>query len=185
MILPICSELSISLCAAAASARGKVLKMMGLSLPASSSGQISRLKAEAIAPFLLDRAGAQRRAGDGEPLHHHHAEIDLGQIAALQSNDHGATLDRQRRDIARHIGAADHVKDEIDTALLRRLLHHLDEILGLVIDGAGGAELLAGLALRLAAAVTKISFAPKSLAIWIAVVPIPELPPWISTLSPA
>ena len=30
-----------------------------------------------------------------------------------------------------------------------------------------------------------ITFAPAALAIWIAVVPMPEVEPWISTVSPA
>src|SRR6202521_6241351 len=53
----------------------------------------------------------------------------------------------QRGDFAGQIVATDHVEDYIYTAAAGSFLHHGDEVLGFVIDGAGRAQSFAGRAL--------------------------------------
>ena len=64
-------------------------------------------------------------------------------------------------------------------------LHLLGEILRAVVDRRIGAEVAAGRAPSSALPAVAKTVAPKALASWIAVTPMPEVPPWISTVSPA
>ena len=90
------------------------------------------------------------------------------------------------REIALDIVAADHVEHDIDAAPAGRVLHHLDEILVLVVDAAGGAQRLAGVAFLGGCRRWRRSAGRRTRwASWIAVVPMPLEPPWISTPSPA
>ena len=81
--------------------------------------------------------------------------------------------------------AADHVEDEIGALAAGRLLGLVDEILGLVVDRAI-ARRACGRPRHFSSEPTVVmTRAPKAVASWIAVVPMPEEPPWISTVSPA
>ena len=59
---------------------------------------------------------------------------------------HQPAFDRQRREIARDVVAADDVENQVDAAAAGQLLDDVDEILGAVVDRALGAELFAGAA---------------------------------------
>ena len=95
--------------------------------------------------LVRHRAGAQRRAGVGQPLEHQPPEIDGGARRALEGDLHDAAFDGGGLIIAIDIVAADDVEHEIGAAVAGRLFGHGDEILGLVVDGDVGAELAAGL----------------------------------------
>ena len=135
-ILPIWLLLSIRRCASAASAKGKVLKITGATLPASISGQTFSCSDLAMAPFSATERGPEGGAGEGLAAHHQRAEIDLG-LAALEEGDlHQPALDGEDLQIAVDIAAAHHVEDDIDAFARRRFLDHRDEILAPVIDRA-------------------------------------------------
>ena len=78
--------------------------------------------------------------------------------------------------------AADHVEDQVGAALGR---HHLDEILVAVVDRPLRAEAACRRRISPSDPAVVNTRAPKACASWIAVVPIPDEPPWTRNRSPA
>ncbi len=86
--------------------------------------------------------------------------------------------------VARHIIAADHVEHQIDAALVGDPRHFGDEILGVVIDGMGRAEPASAAAHLSALPAVTMTVMPSAVPSWIAVTPMPLVPPWTSRVSP-
>ena len=102
-----------------------------------------------------------------------------------EEGDHApAARPRPATHVAREIGAADHVEDDVDAALRRSGAHFLGEVLGPVVDRRSAPKRRQAALLPSEPAVAKTR-APKRLASWIAVTPMPEVPPCTSTVSPA
>ena len=118
-----------------------------------------------------------------QALQHDPAEINGGFGRSLEGDLHDAAFDRGGFVIALDVVAADHVEDHVGAFAGGRGLGHGDEVFGLVIDRDIGAELAAASHLSGEPAVV-MTFAPKAFASWIAVVPIPEVPPCTSNVSP-
>ena len=112
------------------------------------------------------------------------AEIDFRLGAAEQRDDADAAVFRQTLDVTLHVTAADHVEDDVGAAPLGEFFHLLDKILVIVIDRQRGPKVAAGLALFVAAGGHDYGL-PRLAAIMMAAVPIPLLPPWTSSVSPA
>jgi hypothetical protein len=98
--------------------------------------------------LLFDRPVAQRRADDLEPLHEHHAEVDLSRPTAHHADLHDATLGGRSAHVARQVRASDHVEHHVHTAPRRCPLRDGDEVLGRVVDHHVGAEAAAPFDLR-------------------------------------
>src|SRR5205823_7605776 len=93
--------------------------------------------------------GAQRGAGVGQPLHHHLGNVD-GDLGSVEGCDlHDTAVDRGGVIIAIDIVAGNHVEDQVGARIVGFRLDHGDEVLGLVVDGAVGAEFQAGVDLVL------------------------------------
>src|ERR1041384_1337347 len=96
--------------------------------------------------LFLDGARAERGAGDGQAALHDGREVDLRGGAFEERNLNEAPFQRQGSEIAREIIPANHVENDVGAASARPFAGDLNEILRAVIDGAFGAELLAGTA---------------------------------------
>ena len=97
--------------------------------------------------LLLDGTRAQRRPGHGQSARHQPGEVELRLRPLHEGDDHQAALDRQAGDVARQVGAADHVQNDVDAPAPRRLVQNGHEVVRAVVDGALGPELDAGRAL--------------------------------------
>ena len=150
-IFPTCALDSISSCARAASASGNVAWITGLMRPASMSGQIFSSRSRATSPLKATGRGRsvppvivrrRRRIWSKEtsPL-----------PPAEQGEDHDAPVVGQRADVALHVVAGHHVEDHVGAPAAGEGLHLGDEVLRPVVDGAIGAQRLAGAALLVAA----------------------------------
>src|SRR6185436_253111 len=118
-----------------------------------------------------------------QPLHHHLGNVD-GDLGSVEGGDlHDPAIDRGGVIVAIDIVAGNHVEDQVGARIVGLRLDHGDKILGLVVDGAVGAEFQAGVDLSCEPTVT-ITLEPNALASWIAMVPMPDEPPWISRVSP-
>ena len=123
---------------------------------------------------------AQSRACDGETLAHNGVEIDLRAHPAHRGNDDQAPLERKRLEIAREIAGGDDIEDHVHAPAVRLLAHHLDEILDCDNRCRERPQAFADTRLLGVPAVANTR-APRAVASWIAVVPIPLVPPWTST----
>ena len=151
-ILPMCWFDSISACALAASAAGEGAVDHGLDRRRSpAAARPWPCSACAIAALNATGPRPQRRAGDRQAPAQHQAGIELALDAALHRDDDQPAVLGQALDLARHVGAGDHVEDHVDALAAGELLRLFGEVLGLVVDGVVGAELQAGLALVVAA----------------------------------
>ena len=164
---------------------GRSQSITGFTLPAAINGQTFSSTARAMARLVGDRARAQGRAGVGQALEHEAAEVDCRLRAALERDLHDPALDRRGLVVALDIVAADHVEDDVGALAAGRGLGRGDEILRPVVDGDVGAELAGRRRISPASRRWRSTRAPNALASWIAVVPMPELPPWTSSVSPA
>ncbi len=79
-----------------------------------------------------------------EAFDHQRDEVDFCLGAALEGDLHDPPVYRCGLVIPRDIVASNHVQDNVGPMVLGYLFHHLDEVLFLVIDGAGRAEFFAG-----------------------------------------
>ena len=102
--------------------------------------------------LLRRRARAQRRAGMRQPLGAQRTQVEAGDLVALHEGDlHDAPFHRRHLVIALHIGAADHVENDVGSLAPGEAHHLRHEILLAVIDGMIGAEAQAGVAFVLRA----------------------------------
>ena len=86
-----------------------------------SSGHTLSLRPRAMRPLLAMLCGRERRAGEGEAVHHQDAGADRGGGAALQGDDDAAAVLLQELQVLRQVVARHHVEHDIDAA--RQLLH--------------------------------------------------------------
>ena len=84
-----------------------------------------------------------------QPFHHQPGKINVRLGSAEKRDLDDAALDRGRVVIAFDVIAADHIENDIGAGAIGRILCLSDKIVGLVIDGAVGAELEAGVGLLL------------------------------------
>jgi hypothetical protein len=89
----------------------------------------------------------------------------------------------QKADITWKIIPAHHVEDHINALAAGGFLEHVHEVLFAVIDGFLCAEFLASGAFFGGSGGDEDP-APSKRPIWIAVVPMPLVPPWMSRVSP-
>ena len=90
--------------------------------------------------FVRDRPRPQRRAGDGETPLHDRLDVQL-RLGALERRDlHEPSFRGQHVDVAREVGAANHVEDDIHAAPRSLLAYHRQKIGVAVVDAAFGAE---------------------------------------------
>jgi len=113
---------------------------------------------------------------------HDTAEVDVGAWRTLEGDLHDAALDGGRFVVAFDVVAADHVENNLGTAAAGPRFDGGGEVFGLIVNGNVSARHAAHFSAVRAVTTAR---APKLFAIWIAVVPIPELPPWTSKVSPA
>ena len=102
----------------------------------------------------------------------------------LRRDFHQPAIERQAFQVALEIGCADQVDHDVDAATSRERRDALGEIFGAVVDGSGRAESHARGALFVVAR-GGIGLAAEFAASWMAVTPMPLLPPCTSTDSPA
>ncbi len=155
-----CFDVSIRRCASLACAKGKVANMTGRTLPAARRGQIFRRYGIGDRGFLRDGPGSQRRPGEGQPFGENRGDIHLGSRPAQQRNDDHPSFERREVQIARDIGACDHVENDVDAFAARFCPHHLDEVFRSIVDSPKGAELFACPGLVVDPAVAKTPGAP-------------------------
>src|SRR5574340_259022 len=99
----------------------------------------------------LHGARPQRRAGNRQAAAQRLAEIHCYAAAAEEGDERKAPVVGQRIQLARDVVPGDHVEYDIGNTPVRELLDDGREILVAVVDGALGAQLLAGAALLVAA----------------------------------
>ena len=149
-ILPTWALDSMSVCASAASFRANVRKICGLISPAAIRGQTFASRARQIEAFSATVRG---RKVDPESVRRF-SIMGNRSMSALEplrkANRKDAAIPGGGRDVPCDVVAADHVEDDIDAAALGQPSRHADEILGAIVDGALGAQVLAGPALLIA-----------------------------------
>ena len=101
--------------------------------------------------FVGDGSRAHRGSREGETVAHDLGEIDGGFGALLDGDLDETPAVCEALEIARGVGAANDVQDEMDTLTVGEGADFLDEILADVVDGSGCAKLAAGGALLLGA----------------------------------
>src|SRR5206468_554892 len=108
------------------------------------------LEGERDQALLTGCANAERRSGDGEPLEENLSQWDFSGRAGHQSDLDEAAVAGEDLEVARDIRAADDVEHHVDSPAHRHLFDDVHEILFVVVDRAGCAQLLAGAALGVA-----------------------------------
>ena len=98
---------------------------------------------------------------------------------------HEPALEGQALEVLLDVVAADHVEHDVDAALARDARDFGDEVLRPVVDRVVGAHRAAERRLVVAAGGREHRRRRARCASWIAVRPMPPVPPWISTMSPA
>ena len=91
---------------------------------------------------------------------------------------------REARDAAGEDLAADRVDDEIDAAPAGDRAHLVDPVVVRVVHAVVEPELLQTRSSRSSLDAVAITVAPARFASWIAAMPTPPAPAWISTVSP-
>ena len=148
------------------------------------SGHTSRRNASRDRDLALDGARAKRRSGHRQPLQHDVAPVELDAAAAQERDDDEPAFEREAFQVLLDVVAADHVEHDVDAALAGDARDLGDEILRAVIDRMRGAHRRDRTSSCRRCRRSTITVAPKCRAIWIAVSPMPLVPPWISTVSP-
>ena len=103
--------------------------------------------AQRVSDQALLRGGARTHGGPrhGQAAHHDLDEVEVLDLGAFQEGDqHQPPVHAQAADVARHIGCADHVQDDVDAALAGEACDLLHKILGPVVDRRVGAQADAG-----------------------------------------
>jgi len=102
--------------------------------------------------LLFNGPGAQSRAGDREPSHHHRQKVEFRNLAAPQKRDlNQPALEGEQPDVPWQVVASDHVEDNIDSMLAGMVLDLSDEVPGSVVDGQIRPQFSAELRLLVAA----------------------------------
>src|SRR5690606_28478405 len=97
--------------------------------------------------LLLVRARAQRRADDVQTSRQERRQIDVRARAAGEPDQHEASADAEAREVLLEVRAADRIEDHVDALAAGQLLDARGEVLALVVDRGGRAEIHAALAL--------------------------------------
>src|SRR5699024_6804315 len=132
--------------------------------------------------LLGGRARTQGRADDAGPLAHQHPHRQLATGAAQGADDDQPPVLTQHRDVVgEHLAAADHVQDHVGPA---RLDHGIAQLVvwRFQTDSAPNSRTRV---VAVSEPTVVSTLAPSSRASWIAVVPMPPVPPWISTVCPS
>lgn len=108
---------------------------------------------------------------------HDDADINFGLGTVHRCDADMPPVGVQAFEIARHIIVADHIEDNVDP------LRFFDKIMGFIIDRLVRAQRQTGRAFFIGSGGDN-DFEPMAFAIWIAVVPMPDDPPWINRISP-
>ena len=135
-----CSDCSRIRCASPASVIGRYVWMIGRSRPFSTTGQTCSRTPLTIAAFSASgriRSAGRHHAG---ALDQQRAEVELGDPAALQTDDDEPAVDGQRLQVTVQIGRTHDVQDDVGAVPAGRRADGGDEVLVGVVDGDLGPE---------------------------------------------
>ena len=79
--------------------------------------------------FLVERASAEGRAHDGQPLTEHQVQVERGLAATEQADQHQTALGRDRSQVALECDATEQVDHHVNAQATRRSLDGFGEIL--------------------------------------------------------
>ena len=171
--------------ASAARSSGKVESITGRTWPASSSGHTASRRARARRPFSSTERGRSVEPVMRQVALQHRQEVHFGLRAAQERDQHQPAFRREGLEVAGDVRAAHHVEHDVHPAAVGGLAHRGHEVLA--ADSSRRARRRAPRRRRTSRSEPAVARtrAPKARASWIAVVPIPLVPPWTSSVSPS
>ena len=125
--------------------------------------------------LFFDAPRPKRRSGERRAALHQRCQVDLGLVASLEPDLHEAAVLREALDVAAKVVAADDVEDDVHTLTVGQRSDGLDEIRCPVLIARAPSRSHAAHFSSDPAVANAV--APNAHASWIAVVPMPLVPP--------